>query len=280
MSYILDALRRADAERERDPARGIHAQPAAVLPREAEPSRAPWVLAGAVVGMAAVVAGIYLFAAREPEPLVAPVVPSQPVAVAEAPIVPAVVPVATAVMPPPPPPMPAPVLERSPPRPTPAAAERTVKAPVVVARVQPVPPQPGVTSPGAVPPAGGAPAAPPAAQPASPPAPSTAPSTAPATAPSTAPRTGPSIAAPAAPGSAPPDRVVAVAELPADIQRELPKLVIAGGVHSDNPAQRMLIVGGQVRSEGAELAPGLVLEQIRANSAVLRFRGWRYSVSF
>jgi hypothetical protein len=35
-----------------------------------------------------------------------------------------------------------------------------------------------------------------------------------------------------------------------------------------------------VRSEGAELAPGLVLEQIRAGSAVLRFRGWRYSVSY
>ena len=29
MSYILDALRKADAERERDPARGIHAQPLA-----------------------------------------------------------------------------------------------------------------------------------------------------------------------------------------------------------------------------------------------------------
>ena len=32
MSYILDALRRADAERERDPARGIHAHPGAGAP--------------------------------------------------------------------------------------------------------------------------------------------------------------------------------------------------------------------------------------------------------
>ena len=89
----------------------------------------------------------------------------------------------------------------------------------------------------------------------------------------------PTGAGPARSGPAP-DRIVAVSELPADVQRELPKLVIAGGVHSENAAQRMLIVGGQVRSEGAEIAPGLVLEQIRANSAVLRFRGWRYSVSF
>jgi general secretion pathway protein B len=42
----------------------------------------------------------------------------------------------------------------------------------------------------------------------------------------------------------------------------------------------MLIVGGQVVNEGAELAPGLVLEQIRAKTAVLRFRGWRYAVPY
>ena len=68
MSYILDALRRADAERERDPARGIHAQPAAVLPRDAQPPREPWVLAGAAVVVA--IAGAYLLAG--PEPLTRP----------------------------------------------------------------------------------------------------------------------------------------------------------------------------------------------------------------
>jgi len=55
---------------------------------------------------------------------------------------------------------------------------------------------------------------------------------------------------------------------------------ISGGVHSDNPSQRMLIVGGQVVTEGREAAPGVVVEQIRANSAVLRFRGYRYSVQY
>jgi general secretion pathway protein B len=42
----------------------------------------------------------------------------------------------------------------------------------------------------------------------------------------------------------------------------------------------MLIVGGQVMAEGSELAPGVTLEQIRAKSAVLRFRGLRYSVAY
>jgi general secretion pathway protein B len=78
----------------------------------------------------------------------------------------------------------------------------------------------------------------------------------------------------------PAERVFAVAELPADVQRELPRLVISGGVFSETAAQRMLIVGGQVVNEGAELAPGLVLEQIRPKIAVLRFRGWRYSVGY
>jgi general secretion pathway protein B len=76
------------------------------------------------------------------------------------------------------------------------------------------------------------------------------------------------------------DRVLAFGELPAEVQRELPKLQISGGVYSENAARRMLIVGGQVVSEGAELAPGLVLEQIRARAAVLKFRSWRYSVAY
>jgi len=76
------------------------------------------------------------------------------------------------------------------------------------------------------------------------------------------------------------DRVLAQADLPAEIQRELPKLAISGGVHSENASQRMLIVGGQVVNEGAELAPGVVLEQIRARTAVLRYRGYRFSVAY
>jgi general secretion pathway protein B len=82
------------------------------------------------------------------------------------------------------------------------------------------------------------------------------------------------VAAPAA------DRIFAVAELPAEVQRDLPKLSISGGVHSENAAQRMLIVGGQVLGEGAVVAPGVTLEQIRPHVAVLRFRGYRYSLGY
>jgi general secretion pathway protein B len=65
-----------------------------------------------------------------------------------------------------------------------------------------------------------------------------------------------------------------------EIPNGLPKVAIAGGVYSQNPAQRMLIVDGKVFHEGAEPVPGLVLEQIRPSSVVLNFRGRRYTVSF
>lgn len=74
--------------------------------------------------------------------------------------------------------------------------------------------------------------------------------------------------------------MLSVNELPADVLRDLPRLAISGGVYSDNPAQRMLIVNGQVVGEGAEPAPGVVLEQIRAKTAVLRYRGHRYGVAY
>ena len=66
MSYILDALRRADAERERDPGRGIHAQPVA-LPAESARRIPLWVFAG-LAGLLLLVAAALLL---RPAPRVA-----------------------------------------------------------------------------------------------------------------------------------------------------------------------------------------------------------------
>jgi len=76
------------------------------------------------------------------------------------------------------------------------------------------------------------------------------------------------------------ERIPALAELPAELQRELPKLAISGGVYSSAALQRMLIVAGQVHNEGSEIAPGVVLEQIRPRSAVLRYKGQRFAVGY
>ena len=42
----------------------------------------------------------------------------------------------------------------------------------------------------------------------------------------------------------------------------------------------MLIINGEVFREGEKPAPDLQLEQIRAKSAVLNFKGLRYSVPY
>ena len=57
-------------------------------------------------------------------------------------------------------------------------------------------------------------------------------------------------------------------------------MAITGGVYSSNKIQRMLIVNGQVFNEGSEIGPGVVLEEIKPKTAVLRFRGSAYTVSY
>jgi general secretion pathway protein B len=251
MSYILDALRRADAERERDPGRGIHAHPVP-LPAESARRTPLWIAAG---GAALVLLVAFVMLLR-PSPRVSQHLnmppPNAPMSRQQPPRSP-VVTIAAEVSPPAPPA--APVVAPAAPAVAPAPAAPARPAAQPVAALAPATPVPAV----AAEPAPMVVKAPPVA----------------AAVPAAAP-----TPAPAAPLAGPAERVLAVAELPADVQRELPKLQISGGVHSDNAAQRMLIVGGHVVTEGAEAAPGVVLEQIRPKSAVLKFRGWRYSVQY
>jgi general secretion pathway protein B len=235
MSYILDALRKADAERERDPARGIHAQPLAapVVAADAGRARRLWV-AGGGVALLAIAALLQWSGAASPTAVPAPT--------------------RTAV-----------IAQAAPPAPTLPVA-MVVPAPVPATQVQPPAPPVAVPAPPAPVVAAKSPAAVPAAI-------SPAAATAPAAAVAAMP-------VPAASAAAVPDRILNVTELPPDVARDLPRLAITGGVFSPNPAQRMLIVAGQVVSEGTELAPGLKLEEIRAKTAVLKFRGLRYSVGY
>ena len=72
----------------------------------------------------------------------------------------------------------------------------------------------------------------------------------------------------------------APSELPAHIQRDLPKLVIGGAMYSETPANRMRIINSQVFHEGDKLTSDLVLQEIRLKSAVLKYKGYRYGVSY
>ena len=71
-----------------------------------------------------------------------------------------------------------------------------------------------------------------------------------------------------------------LSELPEEIRRLIPALAITGAVYSENPAQRLLLVNGQVLPQGATAAPEVVIEEIRARSATFTFRGSRFRVTY
>lgn len=76
------------------------------------------------------------------------------------------------------------------------------------------------------------------------------------------------------------NKVPTLAELPEDVRRSLPQLAVSGAMYSDNPANRMLLVNNRVFHEGDQPVAGLVLEEIRLKSAVFRYQGTRYAVSY
>ena len=225
MSYILDALRRADAERERGTVPGIHAQqvPGASPPPGDAPSPWPWAAGGAGLLLLGGLAWLW----------VAPDAPAPAVDAA----------VATWTPPQEPATQPAPV-----PAPAPAAA------PPVAPPVVSLPP---IESRHTL-------AGPPAARFA-------------ATKLVAAPVAAASSAHAASAADAP---VPSLQDLPEALRQQIPTLTIGGSIYSDDPANRFLIINGQVVHEGHPVAPGLVLEQIRLKAAVLRFKGQRFGVSY
>jgi general secretion pathway protein B len=249
MSYILDALRRADAERGRAGVPGLHTQP--VLPVSGDDGRRKqvqpvvWMGLGAAVVVAGAVAWSVM-ARHQPEQTAALTVPlpapTPPIGAAPAQA----------------------AVERA--RPVPSA-----EAPAPTTAALPVP---------AAPPAEAAPAPMPRA-----PAVSRAESTK-ATTPagrSAAPRVRAAqdeTARPARAQAAPQERVYALHELPESVRRAMPPLDIGGSIYSATPASRFLIINGQIYHEGDAVAPELMLEEIRLKAAVLRFRDRRVQVTY
>ena len=277
MSYILDALQRADAERGRGNVPGLHARQLPTALEEAAAARTglrgPLVWGGLLVlVLATTVAGLWMW--RSPASPSAPVVTataSQPAPAATpvaSPPLPAAVPVVPAV------PV-APVV--SPAAPTaPIATPHAALAPSAPASVGAPPAPPATVQAAAVARAAPQPAA------TAPPAASDTPVT-PAVAPASAtpaPRaaTAPASTSPAG-GSAAPAEAPLLSGLPEDLRRQIPALVITGVVHADNPAQRLLVVNNQVLTQDGQLGPDLVLETIGSRHSVFRFRGTRFRVA-
>lgn len=80
--------------------------------------------------------------------------------------------------------------------------------------------------------------------------------------------------------SAPAPRLRTLAELPADVRARVPQLSFGGSVYSEVPAQRLVILNGQVLREGDAIVDGVWLEQIRPHSAVIRVGEQRFEYPF
>ena len=241
MSYILDALRKADAERRGVDAPAAQAEPAVLLETERDgdaPSLAtkPWVWMLCGVGIALAGAGGWAWwrsgAASPPLQAVAPaaVAGTAPSAAGVADLAPA-----EAVAPSP--------------APSPAPAQNVDALPVFP------PPLPEPVKP--------------------PPAP------APAAAPKPALPPGIAIVNPApATAAAPGERVFRLDELPEAVRRDFPKLAVSGAMYSERAADRMVVLNGQVFHEGDALGRDLRLRQIKLKSAVFDFRGHRVELGY
>jgi general secretion pathway protein B len=256
MSYILDALKKADAERERGTVPGLHSQPMAPTPDDDDEASArgplPIVWIGAGVALCLIGVLSWQLLTREP---------AAPSATGAAP--------ADATPPA------GPNVSNAPAQPPQAEMQpqaQTMQAP------QPQPTAPSVQQPPAQPPSGYAmrpPAPPPETRTHRAVAEQRQANVHPAS-PTTPPTTSPA----APPAATPSQRIPTLQELPDDVRRDIPQLTIGGAMYSETPASRMLIINSQVFHEGDKPYQGLTLEEIRLKSAVFSYRGYRYSINY
>jgi len=81
----------------------------------------------------------------------------------------------------------------------------------------------------------------------------------------------------AGPADALPQRtLVTFAELPVSIQQEIPKLSILFHLYSGNPKDRLVGINDRMLREGDSVEPGLGLEQITPDGMILTYKGYRF----
>lgn len=245
MSYILEALKKAQAERQLGNAPTIHAPaPSYAAPRAGQGAQRRYLALGVgVVVIAAAVALLWPRLAGEAPVRLAAMTPPAAVPATAPATVPATAPVATPAPPAAVIPAPAPVVQPAPaPAPAPVAEARPVRA-----------------------------------KPAPAPAVSTALSS-----PQPSPQQREAAPAPAtvAPQPVGDDQLRTLQQLPDTLQREIPKVAFGGYIYSPTPGESLLLVDKMLRREGEEVAPGLVLERLTPKAAVMNYRGTRYRAAY
>ena len=243
MSYILDALRKADQQRQQGAAPTLSS---VQLPaEEAGPRVLPWLLGlAATVFIAGILIGWLQPWKAEPPPGPLPAVEAF---VAKAP--------AAA-----PQPLPVPQPPRH--QPVPPAPPLPAPAPVAAVAVAPAPVQ--------TPPAVARPAMPAVVA-------ATPPVVAVRTPAAATPE--PVVAAAAKSAPVPEQKVMAKAELPPAIQQELPAMSVSLHAYSAKPGNRLVSINNQLLNEGDSLTPGLVLQEITRQDMIFSYKGYRFRQS-
>jgi general secretion pathway protein B len=243
MSYILEALKKAQAERQLGSAPTIHA-PAANAAPVAGPNRKPLAI-GLAAGVVLAAAALMLWRHQDAPAPRAQVASAQTAAPASP--LPVVAPREST------PAAPQPVVASH------EAAPAAANQPGQVALVGRPDPKPVEREPVAVAKAAVPAPAPTPARVASAPAP---------------------VAAAAPAPASPEESLPAFGALPEAVRGGIPKVAFGGYMYSPNPSDRLILIDNVLRHEGEEVAPGLVLEKLLPKGAVMNFRGTRYRVPF
>jgi general secretion pathway protein B len=69
-------------------------------------------------------------------------------------------------------------------------------------------------------------------------------------------------------------------DLPQAIQSQLPPISVNGYLYDKDPADRSVLMNQKLLREGDTVAPDLVLEKLLPKGAVLNYKGYRYRITF
>jgi general secretion pathway protein B len=76
--------------------------------------------------------------------------------------------------------------------------------------------------------------------------------------------------------AAPAQNVISLAELPLSLQQELPPMTISVHAYSGNPGDRLVGINNRMLREGDYVVPGLKLEQITPDGMVFGYKGYSF----
>lgn len=70
--------------------------------------------------------------------------------------------------------------------------------------------------------------------------------------------------------------VIEMGDLPVNVRQTLPAMAISFHAYSDTPDSRLVGINNRIRREGDTIVPGLLLEQITPDGMIFAYQGYRF----